>query len=393
MITLKYSGGTEMKRIISLIITTVMLLSVFGTASFADFELPALPFDDLVDGAWYMEGIEYCYDYGIVNGMTETTFVPNGTLTRAQFVQMLAGLDVADLSEYEEAESGFEDVSVGAWYNAAVCWAKENEYAAGVSETSFAPNDPVTREQLARFFYTYGLSYVELGFDMSASDDLSAFEDADSVSEWALEGVQWCVAAGIISGMTESTIAPRETATRAQACRMIMCFDEYILSGGPKDTEGAFKVMADYITANGKQDEYFNTCYVIEETVDDVLYRAFYDPEGQIIHFEYCAEPYEEEYISDTLFNKNALWVVDGLRTAYSYLYAGISQDEKVLIQSGVLNSEGFTEYMFEYEGYEEAEAIAEADEVREALMGFVEDFLTKCGVTAEEFYKVPVEE
>ncbi|MBQ3183756.1 MAG: S-layer homology domain-containing protein [Clostridia bacterium] len=382
-----------MKRIISLIITTVMLLSVFGTASFADFELPALPFDDLVDGAWYMEGIEYCYDYGIVNGMTETTFVPNGTLTRAQFVQMLAGLDGADLSEYVDAESGFEDVSVGAWYNAAVCWAKENEYAAGVSETRFAPNDPMTREQRARFFYTYGLSYVELGFDMSASDDLSAFEDADTVSDWALDGVKWCVAAGIISGMTETTIAPRETATRAQACRMIMGFDEYILSGGPKDTDGAFRVMADYITANGKADEYFETCFVIEENIDGVLYRAFYDPEGEMIQFEYCAGPSDDEYIGDTVYLKDAFMIVDGLRTAYAYIYADLSQEDKLLLHTGYMKADGFEEYALEYDGYTEAEAKADADEVMGRFTDFVNGFLDKCGVTAEEFYKVPVEE
>lgn len=382
----------KMKKIISLIITAVMLLSALGTTAFAGVDTDALPFTDLVSGAWYMDGISYCYDNGIVNGMTETTFVPNGTLTRAQFVQMLAGLDGADLSEYTETESGFEDVSVGAWYNAAVCWAKENEYAAGVSETRFAPNDPVTREQLARFFYTYGLSYVELGFDMSASDDLSAFEDADTVSDWALDGVKWCVAAGIISGMTETTIAPRETATRAQACRMIMCFDAYILSGGPKDTEGAFKVMADYITANGKQDEYFTTCYSYTETVDGVTYEAFYEPEMEFIVFSYGADQVEG-YIGDAYYHKYASLSVDGLRTAYGYMFYDHSVEDKSVEQIGYMKADGFEEYKFNYEGYEEADAIAEADEVRGKLMDFVNSFLTKCGVTAEEFYKVPVGE
>ncbi|MBR6514699.1 MAG: S-layer homology domain-containing protein [Clostridia bacterium] len=381
-----------MKRIISSIITLVMLLSVMSTATSAELDPFVLPFEDLVEGAWYMEGIEYCYDYGIVNGMTETTFVPNGTLTRAQFVQMLAGLDGADLSEYTETESGFEDVSVGAWYNAAVCWVKENEYAAGVSETRFAPNDPVTREQLARFFYTYGLSYVELGFDMSASDDLSAFEDADTVSDWALDGVKWCVAAGIISGITETTIAPRETATRAQACRMIMCFDKYLISGGPKDTEGAFKVMAEYIMENGKADEYFQTCYSYTQVIDGVTYEAFYEPEMEFITFNYGTNVLED-YIGDTYYLKYASLSVDGLRTAYGYMFYNHSVEDKSVEQIGYMKADGFAEYMFEYEGYEEADAIAEADEVRGKLMDFVEDFLTKCNVTAEEFYKIPTVE
>lgn len=382
-----------MKRIISFIIAAVMLLSALGTTAFAGVDTDALPFTDLVSGAWYMDGISYCYDNGIVNGMTETAFAPNATLTRAQFVQMLAGLDMADLSEYAEADSGFEDVAKGSWYNAAVCWAKENGYAAGVSETRFAPNASVTREQLARFFYTYGLSFVEIGFDMSASDDLSAFADADSISDWALDGVKWCVGAGIISGMTETTIAPRETATRAQACRMIMCFDAYILSGGPKDTEGAFRVMADYITANGKTDEYFGTCFVIEENTDGVLYRAFYDPESEMIQFEYCAEPSADEYIGDTIYLKDAFMIVDGLRTAYAYIYADLSQEDKVLLHTGYMKADGFEEYALEYVGYEEAEAKAEADEVMGRFTDFVNGFLDKCGVTAEEFYKVTIEE
>ncbi len=381
-----------MKRIISLIIALVMLLSTLSTAISANDTGTDLPFEDVAQDAWYVEGIKYCFDRGIIKGMMPNRFLPFDYLTRAQFVQMLAALDGADLTEYADAESGFDDVSAKFWYNAAVCWAKEKGYVAGVSETQFSPNALITREQLARLLYVYGKSFEEIGFDMSASDDLSAFEDAESVSEWALDGVKWCVAAGIISGMTETTIAPRETATRAQACRMIMSFDKYLISGGPKDTEGAFKVMADYITSNGKNDEYFTTCYSYTETVNGVTYEAFYEPEMEFIVFSYGADQVEG-YIGDAYYHKYATLSVDGLRTAYGYMFYDYSEEGKSVDQSGFMRSDGFAEYIFDYEGYEEADAIAEADEVREALMSFVEDFLAKCGVTAEEFYKIEITE
>ena len=395
-----------MKRIISLIITLVMLLSTLGTAVFADEAATELPFEDLVEDAWYIEGIEYCYDRDIVNGMTETIFDPNSTLTRAQFVLILANLDGADLTEYADAESGFEDVKSTAWYNPAVCWAKEMGYVAGVSETKFAPNTSITREQLARLLYVYGKSFEELGFDMSASDDLSAFEDADTVSDWALDGVKWCVGAEIISGMTETTIAPRETATRAQACRMIMCFDQNLVIEDPKNTTGAYRVIADYIKENGELGGgYWPDTYVYSNE----NFTAEYFPSVEQIVLYYCNGQYEDAiYVGNHANCIETLSIlIDGLAPDYEYSYNNNGMfkidDEPAVDSNGILNIEGFTSHSFECERFVDGELVSTEEDVAKAterfntatneMSKFIEQLLNDCGLDAGEFFYVEITE
>ena len=199
-----------MKKIISLLLTCIMLLSAVPLAAYADTGLGldtllgGMPFEDVKNGAWYYDAIAFCYLAGIVKGMDDTTFVPGGTLTRAQFVQILAMMDTADLDDYKNKKSGFEDVKKGHWYNAAVCWAVKEGYVKGVSDTRFAPNDPITREQLARLLYLYAEA-MEL--DVKRYNDLSAYKDKKDVSKWAYSQVQWAVEAGIISGTSADTLS------------------------------------------------------------------------------------------------------------------------------------------------------------------------------------------
>lgn len=395
-----------MKRIISLIITIVMLLSTLGTAVFADEAATDLPFEDVVQDAWYVEGIKYCFDRGIVHGMSTNSFLPFLYVTRAQFVLMLAKLDGADLTEYADADSGFDDVSAKAWFNAAVCWAKEMGYVAGMSETQFAPQASITREQLARLLYVYGKSFEELGFDMSASDDLSAFEDADSVSDWALDGVKWCVAAGIISGMTETTIAPRETATRAQACRMIMCFDQNLVIEDPKNTSGAYRVIADYIKENGELGGgYWPDTYVYSNE----NFTAEYFPSVEQIVLYYCNGQYEDAIYVGSHANciETLSILIDGLATDYEYSYNNNSMfkidDEPAVDSNGILNIEGFTSHSFECERFVDGELVSTEEDVAKAterfntatneMSKFIEQLLNDCGLDAGEFFYVEITE
>ena len=178
-------------------------------------------FTDVKLNQWYMSEVAYCVKQGYVSGMTETTFAPNKNLTRAQFLTLLAKVDGVDLSQYDNAVSSFTDVKAKSWFKQVVAWAVENEYTSGVSKTKFGPNDNITREQLARFFYVYT---EKKGYDVSARADLSAFTDAGKISKWAKENVEWAVSVGLITGMTATTIGPKGNATRAQAARMIMLY-------------------------------------------------------------------------------------------------------------------------------------------------------------------------
>ncbi len=177
-------------------------------------------FTDVKENSWFMSEVAYCVKQGYVSGMTETTFAPNNNLTRAQFLTLLAKIDGVDLTVYDTVESGFEDVKTSHWFNEVVCWAVENEFTSGLSETKFGPNANITRSQLARFFYVYT---EKSGYDVSKTADLSIFPDASKVQSWAEVPVKWAVAEGLIAGIN-GNLTPNGNATRAQAARIIMMY-------------------------------------------------------------------------------------------------------------------------------------------------------------------------
>ena len=159
--------------------------------------------------------------------MTETTFAPNDKLTRAQFLTILAKLDGVDLTKYDTANAGFADVKTSHWYNEVVCWAVEKGITSGISATQFGPNNNVTRAQLARFFYVY---CEKNSISIDGRADISVFPDAGKVAEWAQTPIAWAVNAGLISGVKKdgaNYLDPNGTATRAQATVMFKAFDAF----------------------------------------------------------------------------------------------------------------------------------------------------------------------
>lgn len=184
-------------------------------------------FTDVKSSHWFAASVEYCVQRGYVAGMTETTFVPNGKLTRAQFLTILAKLDGVDLTKYDTASAGFTDVKTSHWYNEVVCWAVEKGITSGISATQFGPNNNVTRAQLARFFYVY---CEKNSISIDGRADISVFPDAGKVAEWAQTPIAWAVNAGLISGVKkdgENYLDPNGTATRAQATVMFKAFDAF----------------------------------------------------------------------------------------------------------------------------------------------------------------------
>ena len=185
------------------------------------------PFTDVKDTHWFAESVKYCVKKGYVAGMTADTFVPNGNITRAQFLVMLAKLDGVDLTQYDTTDSGFTDVKTSHWFNEVVCWAVENKLTAGLTETTFGPNANVTRAQLARFFYVYS---EKNGIAVDGRADISAFPDASKVANWAQDAIAWAVDAGVIGGVKKGDVnylEPNGTATRAQATVMFKAFDAF----------------------------------------------------------------------------------------------------------------------------------------------------------------------
>ena len=113
----------------------------------------------------------------------------------------------------------------GAWYQAAVDWAAANGIVNGTSQTTFAPTDPITREQMAAILYRYA---AYKGYDVSQLADLSRFSDSSAVNTYAADALAWANAAGLITGVTNTTLSPQGSAVRAQAATILMRFCENI---------------------------------------------------------------------------------------------------------------------------------------------------------------------
>jgi uncharacterized repeat protein (TIGR02543 family) len=183
---------------------------------------PAYPYTDLDISQWYHTGIHYCLEMGRMVGVDENVFAPNQTLSRAMLVSILYQMEE---KPEVSGSSTFVDVADGTWYTDPVIWANANGIVDGISDTEFAPNDVLTREQMALILYRYA-QYK--GYDDAINGDLSGFEDASSVSNWAVEAVQWAVGHGLLTGRTATTIVPQGSTTRAEAATIIYSFDLHI---------------------------------------------------------------------------------------------------------------------------------------------------------------------
>ena len=174
-------------------------------------------FIDIAANAWYKDAVQYAYDNGLMTGVSANEFAPEATTTRAMIVSMLARLE-----NVTSAESvGFSDVSDGDWYATAVNWAATEGIVSGTGEGDFSPNAAITREQLAAMLMNYA---AYKGQDVSARANLSAYSDAAAISSWANDVMSWSVAEGLISGMTEDTLQPQGSATRAQVAAILERF-------------------------------------------------------------------------------------------------------------------------------------------------------------------------
>ena len=214
------------QRYLALLISLLLLLAMCP-ASALGAENPVCGFGDVDEADWFADSVRYAYDHDLMKGTSETTFEPQTATNRAMVVTILyrqAG------SPFTVATHRFADVPAGQWYTGAVAWAEKNGVIGGYSAGSFGPNDPITREQMAAILYRYARL---LGADVTRTDSLDRFDDAASVSDWAKEAMQWAVGSSLINGMTETTLSPRDGATRAQAAALLMRFIENVAPEPP----------------------------------------------------------------------------------------------------------------------------------------------------------------
>lgn len=179
---------------------------------------PSMPeFTDVKQSHWYYDAVAYVCQKGMMSGMSNTAFGPNVATNRAMLVSVLWRFEGSP----EGFSHSFTDVKASHYFDKAVAWANANGIVYGKTESKFAPNDTLTREQMAAILYRYA-TYA--GKDTETRGDLTAFTDLSKLGSYAKEAMEWAYGRGIITGMNKTTLAPRGSATRAQLASILMRF-------------------------------------------------------------------------------------------------------------------------------------------------------------------------
>ena len=181
------------------------------------------PFADVNAGDWFYRDVLFSYEKGLMSGMDAAAFAPYANTTRAQIAVIFYRMEG---SPAVEGENSFTDVvrdSGTAWFYDAVTWAQQNGIMGGYGNSSFAPNDPITREQLAAIFYRYA-QYK--GYDTTQGGmAIREFDDYESISDYAMGAMAWAVNTGLVKG-DSNLLYPKGTATRAEIAAMLHRFVE-----------------------------------------------------------------------------------------------------------------------------------------------------------------------
>ena len=193
---------------------------------------PGYAFRDMpAPSIWSHAGLDYCIDHGYIAGTSATTVTPDGECTRAMIVSILYRVqgEPAKVNGYElkKLAAPFDDVERGMWYTDAIWWAKLTGVVSGMSPSTFAPDDPITRAQLAVILYNYTKQFAPESLTETGS--LTGFPDAGSVPSWARTAMAWAVGNGLISGVGENGVSylrPEGCATRAQVATILMNYDK-----------------------------------------------------------------------------------------------------------------------------------------------------------------------
>ncbi len=192
---------------------------------------PSRQFEDLAAALdanpdiWWHEYTDYVISNKLMNGVSATKFDPNGTTTRAMLVTVLwrqAGSPVV------KAEMPFEDVAADTWYTEAIRWAASKGIVDGMSDTEFAPDAKITREQIVTIFYRYA-KVKGVNVNRGNANTITKFCDAENVSDWAYDAAKWACGIGFVDGKDDTHIAPADNATRAEMATLIMRFIEKVL--------------------------------------------------------------------------------------------------------------------------------------------------------------------
>lgn len=194
-----------------------LIAGIAAAGSGSGLGASASQFSDLASGSWYYEAVRSALKNGLMNGTSAHTFSPDMPMTRAMLVTILWRM----AGQPDAKASPFADVVSGSWYAKAVYWAYDRGLVTGVSETAFAPNEPVTREALVTILYRYASLKQNLP---AAGDEAGRFADGKQVSAFARNAVNWALQTGLLTGVSKTKLSPKGLATRAQIAVLLERF-------------------------------------------------------------------------------------------------------------------------------------------------------------------------
>lgn len=180
-------------------------------------------FNDVSTNDWFASAVDYVTGKGMMNGTADNTFSPKANTTRGMVVTVLYRLE----NQPSTSAASFTDVASGAYYANAVAWANANGIVSGYGSGKFGPNDKVTREQLAAILYRYA-QYKKYDVSVGEDTNILSYNDAQSISSYAIPAIQWACGAGVVTGKSGSKLDPKGNATRAEVAAMLMRFCENV---------------------------------------------------------------------------------------------------------------------------------------------------------------------
>ena len=222
-------------------------------------------FSDVAADAWYTDAVAYVRDNGLMGGTSDTTFEPEGTMTRSMLSATLYRLAGSPAVTGEDA---FSDTEEGVWYTDAVLWASQQGLVGGYGNGLFGTNDPVTREQIAVLLWRYaGSPAAEAGAD---------FADEGTISDYAAQAVDWARASGVVSGAEGNRFLPQSNATRVQVAAILRNYLTMAASEEPEPPEEGSRVLVAYFSATGNTERVAG--HIAEATGGDLFELIPSDP-------------------------------------------------------------------------------------------------------------------
>ncbi|MBQ8524079.1 MAG: S-layer homology domain-containing protein [Clostridia bacterium] len=239
----------RLKRILSAVILAAMLLGVYTAGQLSVSAEDKMPFADVGEKKWFYDEVLFVYEKGLMNGITETRFEPNGNLTRAMFITILGRLAGAEESESNK----FPDVKKGKWYSGYVGWAVDSGIVTGYEDGTFKPNKALSREEMAACIYRY-VEYM--GINMPRENTApQKFSDSGKIAKWARDYVELLRRSGIANGDQYEKYNPKANITRAEMATVIMnliAAEAKAWQGYTPSADGESIILgAGYLYANG----------------------------------------------------------------------------------------------------------------------------------------------